>query len=355
MYWLDQKYINLVSSRLTFFSKVSSTLYKFRCPYCGDSLKNKKKTRGYIYPHNKSKDYIFHCHNCGISKTIPQFIEFLDPNLHDAYKLERLQDKGIEKYKKEESPKDEPLISNTTLPKFTKFDKLNQLKKISQLQPEHMASKYVNGRLIPSKYHSILHYCPNFFEWTNSIIPDKFNLENIKKDEARLIIPFINQNGEMFGFQGRSFKKNSTLKYITILIDETYPPIFNLNIVDFQKKFYVFEGPIDSMFINNSIATSGGNLVSNFNNLGIDKENAVIVYDNESRSKETIKKMEYAIDKGFNVCIWPEKIKEKDVNDMIMTKKDTLLKKSREIEATIFNNTFYGLSAKMKLAEWRKV
>ena len=36
----------------------------------------------------------------------------------------------------------------------------------------------------------------------------------------RIIIPFIDTDGEWFGFQGRSLDFNDKLRYITIMLDE---------------------------------------------------------------------------------------------------------------------------------------
>ena len=44
------------------------------------------------------------------------------------------------------------------------------------------------------------------------MIPDKLD-EKIK--EARLIIPFIDENKNFFGYQGRSLDPNSKIRYIT--------------------------------------------------------------------------------------------------------------------------------------------
>ena len=46
---IDSKYIGLVSTRLEKFKKVKVDLYNFRCPLCGDSKRNKNRTRGYFY------------------------------------------------------------------------------------------------------------------------------------------------------------------------------------------------------------------------------------------------------------------------------------------------------------------
>ena len=43
---IDSKYIGLVSVRLEKFKRVKADLYNCRCPICGDSQKNKTKTRG---------------------------------------------------------------------------------------------------------------------------------------------------------------------------------------------------------------------------------------------------------------------------------------------------------------------
>ena len=52
---------------------------------------------------------------------------------------------------------------------------------------------------------------------------------------------------------------------------------------------------------------------------------------------------------GKTVCIWPTKIKEKDINDMAYKIS------THEIKKLIDENAFSGLEAKIKLMEWRKV
>ena len=45
--------------------------YNFRCPICGDSKKNKSKTRGYLYAVKANTN--FKCHNCGASMSLTTF------------------------------------------------------------------------------------------------------------------------------------------------------------------------------------------------------------------------------------------------------------------------------------------
>ena len=80
---IDSKYINLVSSRLTKVKRVKSDLYNFRCPICGDSQKNKSKTRGYLYAIKANVNY--KCHNCGASMSLNNFIKQIDPVIHKQY------------------------------------------------------------------------------------------------------------------------------------------------------------------------------------------------------------------------------------------------------------------------------
>ena len=40
--------------------------------------------------------------------------------------------------------------------------------------------------------------------------------------------------------------------------------------------------------------------------------------DNEPRSREIIKRMEKLIDKDYELVIWPDNVKEKDINDMVL-------------------------------------
>ena len=71
MDFTDDKYINLVSSRLQKFKKVKHDLYNFRCCICGDSKKNKNKARAYFY--NIKNNTNFKCHNCGSSMSFNNF------------------------------------------------------------------------------------------------------------------------------------------------------------------------------------------------------------------------------------------------------------------------------------------
>lgn len=341
MDWLAQKYIGIVSTRLEKFKRKSSNLYNFRCPICGDSENNQNKARGYIY--QKDGKMMFHCHNCGATMGIPNFIKMLDPALYNEYQLERLQDK-----KTPEQDDYEKFVAKMKKPVFMTSGPLKGLKKVSQLNPDSPIKKFVVSRKIPNVYHAKLFACPNFMHYVNSLLPDKFSAGTLDHDETRLLIPFLDSSKSVHAFQGRSLKSSSGVKYITIVLNESVPKLFGLDTVDRNRIIPVLEGPIDSMFVNNSIATAGGDLVSAVKDF--DKSNLTIVYDNEPRSKETVKKLDKAILNGYNVCIWPENLEHKDINDMILAGLSTDF-----IEHIINQNTYKDLAAKLALQKWSKV
>ena len=90
MDFIDVKYINLISSRLSKFKKVKPTLYNCRCPICGDSKKNKSKARGYFYQVKNNTN--FKCHNCGINISFNNFLKEIDSTTHKQYVFEKFRE-----------------------------------------------------------------------------------------------------------------------------------------------------------------------------------------------------------------------------------------------------------------------
>ena len=335
--WIDDKYVNLISARLPRFKRKNKNLYNFRCPICGDSERSKTKARGWIF--EKSGKLRFYCHNCNASMLIGGFIKQLDPTLYLDYQREKFIENNIVNPVVESKPD----ITKMAAPKFMSGDSpLKSLKKVSSLPIDHPFKKYVMSRKIPSQHHFRLFYCPSFKKWVNTFIPNKFDEE---KDSPRLILPFLDREKVFFGCQGRSLSDKS-VKYITVLKDETKPKIFGLDTCDISKQFYVFEGPIDSMFFDNAIAMCGSDLTKS---IDIDKAKATIVFDNEPRSAQIVKKIEKYIDNGYKVCLWPGNVKGKDVNEMILNGHEP-----EELKIIVDKNAFSGLEAKLNIQVWRK-
>ena len=327
--YIEQKYLNIVSSQLLRFKKTNDFVWNFRCPYCGDSQKNSSKARGFVF--RKESNLIYKCHNCGVGASFKNLLNHIDPKICNDY--------IFEKYKKNEPEVD---IGKFTQPKFMKGPSpLKSLKKISSLKFDHPVKRFVESRQIPSKVHYELFYAPKFYEWVNKIIPNKF--PSLKGDHPRLVIPFLDENNKMFAFQGRAFG-NEIPKYITITLDPDKNKIYGLNRLDTKKPKLVVEGPIDSLFLDNCIAVGGADFTR------LEKENTTIVFDNERRNYEVLKQIEKTINLGYNVVLWPDDIKEKDINDMVISGKT-----KDEIQTIIKNNTYQGNMAKIRLTTWRKI
>ena len=343
--WLDQKYASLAGTALEQFKVIKSRPYiaKFRCPICGDSQSNKFKTRGHFYEHSGRIN--MKCFNCGYSTSLSKFIKTVNPMLYTEYRLAVLKESGDENAQED---KFVSAIENFPIRRVDKFEPFKDLRKISQLPPNHPAKKYVEKRKIPPNTHFRIYYSDTYCHWVNTILPDKFNEKTLALDEPRVVFPFIDAKGYVFGFTGRSLKPQSSLRYSTIILDETKDKVFGLDTIDRSKKVYVVEGPIDSLFLTNCIAMAGSDIM--LNNIA-ERDKIVVIYDNEPRNNEIVKKIAKTIDQGYNVCIWPDHIAQKDINDMILNADLT----GPAVQAIIDQNTFSGLAAKARLQTWKRV
>ena len=320
---VDSKFIGLISSRLQKFKKIKSDLYNFRCPICGDSQKNKSKTRGYLY--GVKADVNFRCHNCGASMTLSNFLKTLDPVIHKQYVFERFKSNKTGRGTVVEEPK-----FDFKPPQFApKLD----LPKAS----EHPAARgYLEKRSLDAKK---FYYTHAFKKWVNTLVPNKF--DDIKYDEPRIIIPLIYEN-QLIGFQGRALGPNS-VKYITIMLDEAAPKVYGLDTINRKFPVYVVEGPFDSNFISNSVALCG----SDGDMECLESCDLIYVYDNEPRNKEIVRRIENCIKNDKRVVIWPNNIKEKDINDMVLGGHDVM--------DVIQSNTYSGLKAQLQFNTWKRI
>jgi hypothetical protein len=338
MSWLDVKYISLLSSRLDKFVQKNQNLYNFRCVYCDDSKTSKHKARGYLF--ERANKWFYFCHNCLMSTTFDKFLKTNFPYEYEQY--------VFEKYLSDEKPILEEVKETVELK--TDFD----LPKISELSSGHDAVTYLRERNIPLEYHNQLYYTDTFKEFTNGLIPDKF--EDFKYDESRIIIPIKNRQNKWIGYQGRAVEYNP-IKYLTITFDEG-PKLFNTPNVNFNKPYYITEGPFDSMFLDNAIASCGSHLESELIKANIPKDNAVLIFDNEPRNKQIVRVMEHALHAKMNVVIWPDNLKEKDINDIINSKISegkTLETARSTVSSIIENNIYHTLSGELRLSRWRKI
>ena len=337
MSYIDQKYINLCTSRVEKFKKVRDNLWNFRCPICGDSRKHKNKARGFIY--RKKTSFFYKCHNCGVGLTFNNFLKQINHGLHTEYL--------VEKYKEGE------LAGNTPIPDKVpfefhppEFDKslnrhLDSLVKFSDLKKGHPALSYVAKRQIPEQHWDKLYFAEKFYEWSQTIFPEKFNSINI--DYPRLVIPFFDKSGEIFAYQGRAFGKEEP-RYITLKIVSEKEKIYGLERINYDSHVYIVEGPLDSLFIDNCLAVAGADL----HLLDLNPQFSTVIFDNEPRNEHTVERMFKAVDRNYNVVVWPGHLKQKDINDMILSG-------IKNIRQFIDVHTHQGLTAYLKINQWKKI
>lgn len=330
MQYIDLKYTKLLSPKLLRFTQLDQYRFRFRCPLCGDSKKSESKARGNVFPYKNG--LIFKCFNCGQSASISELIERVDPSLKREYVLEKFKNEDYEPIFKKEEVK---LLTDSII---------DDLTCILELENDHPAIKYISDRKIPWQKWERIYYTDTFKSWVNSLFPNK--LKSFE-EHPRIVFPYFNKHGKCFAANSRSMSDKHEPKYIIIKFDNNYETVYGLDEVNYSRHIYVVEGQIDSLFLPNCLAVSGASF--DIDTIQKIKSNCTLVMDNEPRNKEVTKLIYKYIEKNYNVCLFPETFKFKDINDAIIGGMS-----SDEILKVINKNTFSGLTARLRFTEWRK-
>ena len=343
--YIDNKYVRLVSSRLRNFKQKSDNLWNFSCPFCGDSQKNKLKARGYVFA--KGNDLLYRCHNCGVGTNVANLLKQVDPSLHGEY--------TFEKYKSGESntifhKSNTAPTFNIPSPRFGKVEKqriFDHAEWVSELQSGHFCLNYAQNRSIPEEHYDKLLFTSKYRQFIDALVP---NHGKTLADDARLVIPFYDVNGELVAVSGRALETSEEkLRYVTVRTNDSDDKlIYGMDRVNLHQTVYLVEGPLDSLFITNCLASGDANLSLTAKN--ISAKNKVLIFDNEPRNKEVCKLIEKAIKLGEDVVIWPDTIEGKDINEMILNGFSP-----DEIKGIIDSNTFRNLEAIAKFTFWKRV
>ncbi|MDX1532749.1 MAG: hypothetical protein R3230_00925 [Nitrosopumilaceae archaeon] len=258
------------------------------------------------------------------------------PDLYDEYKKETL----LSSFKKETKKQNTLLPDSTTKPEFTGLSTLKNTVRCDKLDPNHPALKYLYSRKFNTNEIRRLLYTDDF-----KSVASQINEESSKKlldNEPRIIIPFYDTESKIKLIQGRALKE-SKMKYITIKQHDDVDKIYGEENIDPSKIKYVVEGPLDSLFVNNCIATCDANLIRS--------DADVLIFDNQPRNKEVVSLMQQAINEGRSLVIWPNSPDSKqDINDMIKSgiSKELLMQVIKQC-------TFSGIVAQLKFNQWKKV
>jgi hypothetical protein len=339
---VDNKYVRLISSRLRNFKQKKDGLYNFSCPLCGDSKKNLTKARGYVY--QKGSELYYRCHNCAAGTNIGGLLKAVDSTLHSEYIFERY------KSGKTNNANSANAILQLSVPKFGKVNKqkvFEHAEWCDKLPEGHFCLEYLKHRKIDKSHYKRLLFTQNYRQFVDALVPDH---GKTIIDDARLVIPYYDEYDELIAVSGRALEtSDKTLRYVTIRTNTSQNKlIYGLDRVDFCRPIFLVEGPIDSLFVDNCLASGDANLSLCAKDISSDK--IVLIFDNQPRNKEVCKLIQNAINMNHDIVIWPDTIGEKDINEIIMSGKTP-----DDIQKIISSNTFKGIEAQLKFNLWKRV
>lgn len=351
MKFLDEQFINNVSPRLDKFKwERVGTVANFRCPLCGDSTKSANKRRGYFFYDRDHDCFRFKCHNCHNMNgwSFEFWLKKFDERLSTEYNMEKFRLLG--------DTSGRPLPSLKPLPKLTQTARigsvaakrdeslLGNMLRLDLLPPDHKARQYVQWRGLPESTWSLLYYTQRFREDLKLFETDPEKQLKIPDDE-RLVIPFWTQDGRMKIVQGRAFDKNATLRYATVKPKDEDTKVYGEDRVNIHKTKLVVEGPIDSLFLPNCMASADADLLS--------VKGDIYIPDNQYRNPQVCDGIQKMIDKGVKVVLFPPDVPWKDINDMVMPSKGNM--SIQDLLKLIAKNVYQGMAASLQFAELRKV
>lgn len=266
------------------------------------------------------------------------YLKDREEELYREWLLERRRENNTFK------PQAEKPIEEKFTKKMPVIEKLNFCTRLDTLPEAHPIVKYVANRKIPKDVYRRLWFTKEWQKLVNSISPGTYAHE---RGECRLVIPMFDSNGDIQSFQGRALGPSPN-KYITIKAHEDASKIYGIDTINGNKTVWFMEGPIDSLFIPNAGAITGGSI--DLHEVPY-ASTRVWVLDQEPYHPDTCKRMSRLIDAGERVvmwdkCPWPSK----DVNDMI-------LKDGATPEALVeyFKaNTVSGLQARLRFGRWKR-
>lgn len=333
--WIEQKYISLLSSQLRNFKKKQHNLWEFSCNICGDSKTDRRKARGYIF--QRGQTYRFMCHNCGESYRFDKYLEITNPNLYREYRLERFRESDSFVPVEDKQEEVFEVLKKSQIEKVAR--------RVTTLGDDHPAWLYLAKRKIPQERLESLFYTENLSVFTE-IFP-KYAETKFPKNEPRVVLPIYNRQKELIGITARAIGP-SQLRYVMMRRSDEEPLIYNLENVDLAKKVYAFEGAFDSMFVKNSCAVDG----ADFNKMSqiVPKSQLIVVFDNQPRNGQLLKRIDRVADSGYTMFVWPDNY-AKDINQNVI---DGKLSPSA-VDTFIDEHSYSGLSLKLKLADWKKL
>ena len=277
--------------------KKYQNVYSAECPVCKEGKSAGRSRRLFYFPH---KQYFF-CHNCSKSWRPFEWVKEIT-NLTVSEIIKRNAEKLGNVYL--------PVISQAKL-----AEPLPDLPDNSiEITDDQQYTFYKDNKYIKLAYD----YCiqRRLFTAINGCKRFFVSLDD-KVHKHRLVIPFFDQNKKVVCYQTRALTPNQFPKYLTKFGEKE---LFNVDNIDESVPYiFVFEGPIDSMFVRNGVAMASlsptdkqRHQLSTFFSYEI-----IYVFDNDKNNTQTQQKIEKYIRDGHKIFVWPtEFLKFKDFNEV---------------------------------------
>ena len=311
--------------------------YNGCCPICKEGNSWGKKKRFYYIPEKE----LAYCHNCGYSKKALTFItEVTNKSLHEI--INEVKGFDIEILPIEE-PKEVKKVIDKSLPE----DCIN-LSDISQIEyyKDNAVVKTALQLIKDRKLDKGINKPKTFYLSLKDVV-----------HKNRLILPFYDENDDIIFYQSRGLTKKDLFerpKYLSKVGAER--SLYGMqNINSNLDNVFIFEGPIDSYFVENGLATCGitersDKMFTSLQKEQINKLNLyekIYVLDNQYCDKAALNKSIILADNNEKVFIWPKELKRfKDFNDICVAGN-----KDKIRPEFILKNTHSGLKAKLLLTE----
>jgi hypothetical protein len=267
-------------------------------------------------------------------------IKQLDMTLYREYCLEKFRP---------EFSKTSVIIPLPVPPKVgTTAERFLMAERCDALPDDHECVKYLHRRCLPQTAWSRLYYTEHYKQFLDEIFPGH---GKAVQDDARLIIPYRDIRGTIQAVSGRVLVTSSSkLRYVTVRdasLQDITKLVFGIEQVNQSACVYLTEGPLDSLFITNAVASGDANLIGAAERLS--SQQMVLIYDNEPRNADIVGQMERALKQGYRVVIWPTTTKGKDINEMILNGAT-----QTEIKSVIDSSVVSGIVGLTKLVFWKK-
>lgn len=320
---IDIKYFKLAVG-LENIGKETSSDISARCPVCGDSKIKKHSKRLHLY--NKNSVTNVSCFNgdCPVvNKTVYSFLRDFYPAFLSKYKNETfgsnlaiLANRGDEtdvfaQFKKN------PDIKETSKAQVTTYDLSPYLKNIHD---SNEGLLYIENRGF--------NYNEQFGQWYFGY--QDLNIDNIVYKITNSIIIPLYYKDEMYGFYSRNIWNKFFQTYMNPV--NTGYKVWNWFNINKEKPVYIFEGVFDAIAsgLNNVIALLGAKLPQERLN---ELKYPIFVLDNDKTGKYN--SLQYA-QAGYDVYVQPNKLKEKDINEILLNHKNINIPKL--IKDNIYSN-----------------